>query len=433
MWAEDYGVILQDALRHPLLHNVVTSYAGYLQVVPRVLGQPMAWLPLSWAAPWAAVVECALVAGCSIIVWNRSGLLIRSPLARGVVTAIVPFLAQAGAEVNAALIDSHWFLDVALFWIVLAPPRTLKGQLLAGLFALTTALSDPLAVVALLPAAVALIRDRRLFPQLIAPLALLSGLAIQEWVHLHEATFRFSQPALRSIPDILGLRVVLNAFVGDRQLGSVYDALGVAAVFIATALLVVVLFVLALRSSWPARVHAAVFLVGSAAFASVELILRGTGGYLTAHPFGLFPSRYFIVPIILLWSALAFLVDRDADRVGRRTRRFQTWLPGSRASGTAAVILAGVVTIEVLSGYSGTTIRSNHTTWTANLRYARAACKLPPAQRGLRVEALLGDHVGDHDAGVPVGPGDVTVYPDGEPGPGQPSVFALVLPCSLLR
>jgi hypothetical protein len=351
----------------------------------------------------------------------------RSPVARLVVTGIIPLLPQAGYEVNASLIDAHWYLVIALFWVLLVPPRTLRGQVLASILALATALSDPLAVIAVLPAVVVLIRNRHWFPDLIAPVVLVAALCLQEWVHLHQEMLRLTHTVPGSIPEIFGLRVLLNALVGDRYLGSVYDALGPAAIVAATALLAAVVIGLARRSRGPSILYAVVFFLGAAIMTGTELALRGTGGYLTRDPFDVFPSRYFIVPIIFLWSGIAVLVD------GRRIRPndgASTRIPRTELGRWGAAVLAVVVLGEVIVGYSTRTIRTHHTTWSSNLRYMEAACRRPADPRGLRVEARVGEHAGARDAPVPIGPADVTVYPDGAPAPGQRPWFALVLPCS---
>ena len=302
--------------------------------------------------------------------------------------------------------------------------------MLAATLAVVTALSDPLAVIALLPAIVILVRDRRWIPDLIAPAVLIGALGIQQWVHLHETTFRFSQTVRQAIPEILGLRVVLNVLVGDRYLGPVYDALGPASVVGASALLAVVVIGLAYRSKRASILSAAVFLVGAAAMTGLSLELRGTAGYLARHLFNLFPSRYFVVSIVFLWSALAILVD------GRRTKpRDATAMtrPRRHLAGTATAALAVVVVAEVIVGYSSDTVRTYHPTWSSNMSYMEAA--LPSTAQSARAtgRGIPRRPLRNPRHAVPIGPDDVSVYPDGEPGPGIRPVFALVLPCSKLR
>jgi hypothetical protein len=286
------------------------------------------------------------------------------------------------------------------------------------------ALSDPLAVVALLPAAVVLLRDRRWRMEMFAVGALLVGLAAQGWVHLHEATFRLGATEHRSIPEIIGLRVVLNALVGEQGFRSVYVRWGSLAVLLAVLLFLGALVVLARRSEPSRRLHAAIFLLGGVVFAALELQLRGTTKYLSRDPFFTFPSRYWVVPIILLWSGLAFLVD------GERGARGVLHARGVRLGAPAAIGLAVLVAVEVVVGYVTPTIRTRHPTWTANLQQAESRCALPPERRGVRLPARFGEHVAGRDVGIPVGPTDVSIQPEGVPGVGHRPIFALVLDCS---
>lgn len=46
LWAEDGPVFLGGALWHGFFDNVTTTYAEYLVLVPRLIGELGAWLPL---------------------------------------------------------------------------------------------------------------------------------------------------------------------------------------------------------------------------------------------------------------------------------------------------------------------------------------------------------------------------------------------------
>jgi hypothetical protein len=181
---------------------------------------------------------------------------------------------------------------------------------------------------------------------------------------------------------------------------------------------------LARQSEAARRLHAATFLFGGLVFASLELELRGTTGYLSRDPFYIFPSRYWVVPVVLLWSGLAFLVD------GENRARGVLHVGGSRVGSAAAMGLAALVAVEIAVGYAAPTNRTRHPTWTTNLRQAESRCTLPPDRRGVRLTARFGEHATGRDVGIPVGPGDVSIQPEGVPGVGHRPIFALVLECS---
>ena len=50
VWAEDGAVYASQALSRPALHTLVTPYAGYVQLTPRLLALPVRVLPVAWFA-----------------------------------------------------------------------------------------------------------------------------------------------------------------------------------------------------------------------------------------------------------------------------------------------------------------------------------------------------------------------------------------------
>ncbi|MFE3173909.1 glucosyltransferase [Amycolatopsis sp. NPDC059090] len=428
-WAEDASVFVNQALRHSFWDNLFAQHAGYLQVVARLLAQPVRHLPVEWFAAWLALSAAFVVALVSLLVWFLSGKVVQTLWARALLTALVPLLPQAGFEVNGAICDLHWHLAYAAFWVLLVPSKSLRGQIGAAAVVVLAALSDPLTALVLPIAIVGVLRTSRRRLALLAPAAMCAALAVQAWVHFTQSVpFRASPTNVWDLPKIYGLRVVLSAVVGDRELTSVYVPLGLPIVVAVCVLVLAGLAVLLRVAARPARVVAVASLLASVAYLFVSVGLRGTGGVLPRESFGLGDSRYTIVPLLLLWTAVIVLLDQAAARSD----------PARNARGAGTSALIGIVTaaflgIQLLSDWTLPTVRSFGPSWSASLRSAEAVCEKPPAERAPQPVPLVAERHGKTSAPIFPGPDDVTIVVAPEPPPGEPLLFGVVLPCSALR
>ena len=70
VWAEDPGIYLPQALAHPW--DLLQSYGGYLQLVPRLIGQVAALVPLRDASVVFAVGGALVASGCGLFVYHAS-------------------------------------------------------------------------------------------------------------------------------------------------------------------------------------------------------------------------------------------------------------------------------------------------------------------------------------------------------------------------
>ncbi len=429
LWAEDGGVFLNQAMRHSLWDNLAAHHAGYLQVVARLLAQPARYLPIEWAAGWMAASSVALVALISLLVWFCSGRVVRNLWARAVLTALVPLLPQAGYEVTGAISNLHWYLAYAAFWALLAAPRTVRGQLGTAAVVVLAALSDPLTALVLPIAVVGVLRAPHRRLALIAPAAMVVALAVQGWVHLTMTVpYRPNPTAIGDLPKIYALRVVLSAVVGDRALGWLYVPLGLTIVAVVGVLVLAGLAALLRIADRTARAVAVVSLLISVAYLVVALGLRGTVGILDRDSFGLNESRYTIVPLLLLWTAVIVLLDQLATRGEAKH--------GSLEVGTPALIgiaTASLLALQLLNDWGLGTVRSFGPSWSASLRAAEATCAKPPARREPQPSPLVAERQGKISAPIVPGPDDVTIVVAPAAPPGKPLLFGVVLPCSSLR
>ena len=145
LYAEDYGVYLVQALRHP--GHVLVSYNGYLQLVPRLISQFVPLLPLTAAAAAFAVAGAAVAAGCALFSYHASAGYIRSRALRAVLGAALVLLPIAPLEVAGNTVNSPWYMMAALFWAALWRPRTRAGMAVAAVVGFAATSSAPMAIV----------------------------------------------------------------------------------------------------------------------------------------------------------------------------------------------------------------------------------------------------------------------------------------------
>ncbi|GAA2788338.1 glucosyltransferase [Saccharopolyspora taberi] len=425
IWAEDGGVFFNQAMRHSLWHNIVVPHAGYLQVIARVVVQPAAHLPLSWVAVWLAGIAALTVAFVSLVVWFASARVVRSWWARALLTALVPLLPQAGFEVNATVSNLHWYLAYAAFWVLLAAPRSWKGQLGALFVVVLAALSDPLTGMVLPAAVVGVVASTRRRLAVIAPVGMVVALAVQAWVHLTRTVPHRPSPTVFSeLPQIYAIRVLLASATGDHLLGSVHERLGAPLVVVAGALVGAALIALVLNTDRKTRHLACLSLAISVAYLFVPIGLRGTSGFLDGDELGLAGSRYTIVPVLMLWSAAVVLLDRLPSR--------PTVLPEG-VPGLVGTTTVAFFAVQLLTDWAGPTVRADGPSWRADVRDAQINCQGPPGSHGFQETAIVAEARGKTSAPIVPGPDDVTILISPVPPAGTAPLFAVVVPCSELR
>lgn len=145
IYAEDRGIFLVQALSAPW--HLLVPYNGYLQFLPRLIGQLVALLPLPWAAAAYAWAGALIAAGSALFMYHASSGYIRSRVLRAVLAAALILLPIAPLELADNGVNTPWYLMIALFWAVLWRPRSLAGQAMSALIAFGVVTSSPLAIV----------------------------------------------------------------------------------------------------------------------------------------------------------------------------------------------------------------------------------------------------------------------------------------------
>lgn len=414
LWAEDGGVFLTDAYQHSLFSNLFRPHAGYFQVICRLVAQPAGHLPAAWGAAWMAWGAAVVVALCSLIVWNRARLITRHWGARVAVTLLLPFMPQVADEVTGAVNDLHWYLIYTLFWVLITPPRSIRGGALAAFFAALVGLSDPLSALMLLAAAGGWWLAGRSVRTLLGAAGLVTALVAQYAVH---SVASFGPGSDSAIPRIYALRVVLSSLTGDRLLSTIYPHFATRATEVACVVMVVIVVVLARKAHRRSLTVGAICIALSGLYLGVELATRGTAGLLTRAPFMLNGSRYTIVPLWMLFTALVLLADGWAGPGPQFTARLVR-VP------LALTIVCSWLAVETLSDWSEPGTRGAALPWDAQVAQAKASCLRPIAKRYRVPPLVLEGLVGPDDVVIPVAP---------FPAPGQPALFGVLVSCNRLQ
>ena len=108
IWAEDRTVFLVQALAGP--GHLFASYAGYLQLLPRIIGQLVAFLPLPDAAAAFAISGAVIATAVALFVFHASAGHIRSGWLRGLLAAAVLLLPVAPLEIADSGVNTPWYL-----------------------------------------------------------------------------------------------------------------------------------------------------------------------------------------------------------------------------------------------------------------------------------------------------------------------------------
>jgi hypothetical protein len=412
VWAEDGGVFLTDALNQGFVHTLLSSYAGYLHVVPRVVAWATALLPLHAAAFFMTAVAAAIVALLSLYIYWAARGVIRSRWGRCMLAGILVLLPAAGYETNATVCNLHWYLMFATVWALLAPWQTRREVTVHAAVAGAAMFSDPLTALLLPLAMVRVWRNRAPITWAVTG-TLLVGMVVQG-----VATKMGPQPAslgtnLADLPSIYALRVAGSFTVGDRLLTPLYTHAGLPFAYACAAGTLVVAGALAwVVRDRRTRLLALALLGYSAIFLFVPLGLRGTEDFLEQSGFSLNGSRYTVVPILLLYALFVLLIDRTPRPALFRVPRQ-----------SLMVAFTALTAVLVLTNYSDFSARTLGPSWSASLAAARQRCieyngRPPDTLSPENFAETVTPHAGQ--AVIPVAPND----------PAPP--FSVIVDCSRL-
>jgi hypothetical protein len=374
-YAEDYGIFLVQALQHPW--HLLVPYHGYLQLVPRLIGQLVSLLPLPDAAAGFAAAGAVIAAGCALFTYHASAGFIRTPALRAVLGAALLLLPVAPLEVVGNGVNTPWYILAALFWAVLWRPRTWAGMAVAAAIGFAATSSDPVALV-------------------YAPLLVARAVALPR-LREHAVTAGWLAGWLPQVP------VVLSSY-GDhtqRLSGTLSPPGKVAAYYLHAVVLRALGWHLSWRLESVAGQDGATLIVGAfllvvlgwamvtqgrqvrvftIAAVATGLVFTVFAAAITSYVVSEAPflgrvsfeagSRYSVVPIVLLDAAVIVAVDAFVRRRAAPGRI----LAGPREIAAAAA-LAGVLAVGWVTDYSYLTQRTTNGHWAHVAASWLAACQ----------------------------------------------------------
>jgi hypothetical protein len=386
IWAEDRTVFLVQALATP--GHLFAAYAGYLQLLPRIIGQLVAFLPLPDAAAAFAISGAVIASAVALFVFHASAGHIHSGWLRGLLAAAVLLLPVAPLEIADSGVNTPWYLLFALFWASLWRPRTRRGMALAALIAFFAGASTPLAL-ALAPLFIVRIAALRRVREHAVTAGFAVGLLLQLPVIASAHNSRMDQTARPG--GVLGFvahDVVLPALGWhlDWWLQAVVGRNG--ATLLVGCVLAAVFGAIAITQSARVRLVAAAalgcgFLLAAAA-ATLSRWVTGDAVHFHVEP----GSRYTTLPIFLMEAAVIVAVDNVVRRARDRARPDEQGAafgvtPGTgwaRARGATAAVAALVVVLSVgwVTDFRSDNGRAGGTLWAPIAARWLAHCQLHP-------------------------------------------------------
>lgn len=150
-WGEDGNVFTTEVRSHGVLHSLTTTYAGYFELLPRLLAASVSGLPLQWTPPLYATLAMtvsAVVAAISFLA-ARDGL--KLPVwASLTVSATLLLLPSSGPETFASLTNLEWYCEAGAIVFLAAWWHGWKtSPVLTGLFVFVAFATSPISFVVL--------------------------------------------------------------------------------------------------------------------------------------------------------------------------------------------------------------------------------------------------------------------------------------------
>jgi hypothetical protein len=397
IWAEDRTVFLVGALAGP--RHLFAPYAGYLQLLPRLIAQLVAFLPLPDAAAAFAITGAVIAAAVALFVFHASAGHIRSAWLRGLLAAAVLLLPVAPLEIADSGVNTPWYLLFALFWAALWRPRTPGGMALAGAVAFLAGASTPLAL-ALAPLLIVRVAALPQIREHAVTAGLAAGLLLQlPVIHAAHNSRTGQHASPRGVLSFVAHDVVLPALGWhlDWWLQAAVGRNG--ATVLVGCVLAAVFGAIAMTASARVRLVAAAalgsgFLLAAAA-ATLSRWVTVDPAYFHFEP----GSRYTTLPIFLMEAAVIVAVDdvirraRERGRPDDQAAAFwgSAWTGSARARGATAAAAALVVGLSFgwVTDFRSDNGRSGGTPWAPVAagwlahcqRHPDGAVKAPPVDQ----------------------------------------------------
>lgn len=391
LWAEDGRDFLQAALDLGPINSLVAPYAGYLHTFPRIVASlTVELVPVQYYAIAMSAGACILAGIMASIVFVCSADVLPWMPAR-VITAMLTVMAPlAPREVLGNEANLHSLVLWTLFWIVIYRPRTKRGGLWLGVFALLGSLTEIQAVL-LLPLMLWRLRDTaRWIPRA----GIVLGAALQILVTLLWPRGGSGNAPLGAASIGLGFFInsVLPIWIPQKSIGPAVVWGGIVLCLVLFLPFVVALVVSLKFGSNTQRIAAAGLFVGAIVVYCLSVIENPQTFYDYAQfspdeMADVWLARYGVVPSMLLCAlavlAIAIVVGRIKLRPSRST------IPRLAAYGAAVAL----VVLLVVQFVPQDTRRSGGPAWQPQILALRDVCASLPGSSTVDVAETIGWHV----------------------------------------
>ena len=315
LWAEDGSIFVQDAFTQGFPHTLWSEYAGYLVLVPRLIGEAASAFPLAEAPAVVSILSALLVALSGVAVWYATAGHLVNPYLRGTLVLLTVLTPVGGLETIASASSVSWYMLVAVFWLLLWRPRSYLGAGLAAAFIVLAALSNPgiwffLPLAALRALAIRDGRDLTI-------VGAFFGAGLVQILVLALSDYEAVEPVWTSdIWTVLLQRVFDGMVLGLRLGGDAWVELGWPLLIGIAACLLAGLAIGLARSGRRERGFAALTVPIALAMFVISVYQRAVGTPMLWPPdhWGGQAGRYSIVPVMLLISVAFILIDRPPPR-----------------------------------------------------------------------------------------------------------------------
>ena len=395
IWAEDRTVFLVQALASPW--RLFSPYAGYLQLLPRLIAQFVSFLPLRDASAAFAISGAVIASAVALFVFHASAGHVRSGWLRALLAAAVLLLPIAPLEIADSGVNTPWYVLFALFWAALWRPRGGRGMALAALIAFLAGASTPLALAIAPLLALRIVALPRVREHAVTA-GLAAGLLLQVPVIASARNSRVDRlSGAHGVLDFVAHDVVLPA-LGWHLDWWLQSAVGRDGATLAVGCVLAAVFC-AIAITQPARVR----LLAAAALGCGFLLAMAAATlsrWVTtdAVHFHIEPgSRYTTLPIFLMEAAVIVAVDSIRQRARDRVRTddqapafgVTPWTGWARARGATAAVTALVAALSIgwITDFRSDNGRAGGTPWAPIANRWLADCQRTP-QGSLRVPSL---------------------------------------------
>jgi hypothetical protein len=267
----------------------------------------------------------------------------------------------------------HWYFLFAAFWACIGTALRRRRLVLDTTVVVLAALTDPLAVL-FLPLAIVRATREKARAWILA--GLVTALTLQYLLAFRRSSLQHGHRRFEDLPLIYCARVIDNFLLGDAASRRLYDQHSNLVVLLPAAVVVAGFAVALVLARGSQRRLLAVLLGYSVAFFVASLTLRGGTALYLRRPTTLPGSRYMIVPLWFLYSALIVAAgmwprsrsepSRATDAGGRSPRLQRAFLP---------VAAVGLIVVQLVANFAPTGSRTSGTSWRLEIAEARQACR----------------------------------------------------------